>query len=359
MLRLRNIYIQNDTFKQHLYLETMKKNIITLSLLGLILTHATNCKKKDEKKDSPLPSNVPAVITSGVSDINSTSASSGGTITSDGGGEIITSGIICGTDPSPIVNSQTITSGTGNIFTTLLTGLTPNTTYYIWSFATNKAGMGMGNGLQFKTYTGTATDIDGNTYKTITIGNQVWLSENLKVTKYRNGDPIANVTEDAQWWNLKTGAYCNYHHNTSNISTYGRLYNWHAVNDSRNIAPTGYHVATDAEWQVLINKINIETNGFGIAKSLASISGWKQSSTIGQVGNNQSSNNSSGFNTVPAGYHSKDGSFYQLQEIGAFWTATEKDANYAYIEFINYSSTDVLRTNPYKEFAYPVRCIKN
>jgi uncharacterized protein (TIGR02145 family) len=89
----------------------------------------------------------------------------------------------------------------------------------------------------------TVTDIDGNVYQTVTIGNQIWMAENLKVTHYRNGDEIPNVTVQEDWKNLTTGAYCNY----NNVAVYGRLYNWLAVNDNRNIAPAGWHVPSDAE----------------------------------------------------------------------------------------------------------------
>ena len=92
----------------------------------------------------------------------------------------------------------------------------------------------------------TVKDIDGNVYHTVTIGTQIWMVENLKTTKYRNGDGIPNVTDNTQWGNLTTWAYCNYNNDAANGTKYGKLYNWYAVNDSRNIAPTGWHVPTDA-----------------------------------------------------------------------------------------------------------------
>lgn len=97
----------------------------------------------------------------------------------------------------------------------------------------------------------TVTDFDGNIYHVVTIGTQDWLIENLKVTHYRTGDAIPNVTGNTQWGNLTTGAYCDYDNSVGNGTTYGRLYNWFAVNDSRKIAPTGWHVSSDAEWTVL------------------------------------------------------------------------------------------------------------
>lgn len=97
----------------------------------------------------------------------------------------------------------------------------------------------------------TVTDIDGNVYKTVTIGNQAWMAENLKVMRYRNGDAIPNVTGGTDWSNLSTGAYCSYDNDDNNIDTYGLLYNWYAVDDSRNLAPEGWHVPTDEEWKEL------------------------------------------------------------------------------------------------------------
>ena len=102
---------------------------------------------------------------------------------------------------------------------------------------------------------GTMTDQDGNVYKTITIGTQTWMAENLRTTKYRDGSNIPLVTSHASWLTLTTGAYCNYNNTTNcdTISSYGRLYNWFVTSDSRNIAPVGWHVPSEAEWQTLIN----------------------------------------------------------------------------------------------------------
>jgi uncharacterized protein (TIGR02145 family) len=207
--------------------------------------------------------------------------------------------------------------------------------------------------------TGTMSDIDNNVYHTVTIGTQVWMSENLKVTKYRNGDPIPNVTDNTQWGIITTGAYCNYYHNVSNVSTYGRLYNWYAVNDSRMIAPIGWHIPSDAEWTTLTNYINSVNSGINLGKAMASKSGWTNSTTAGKVGNDQASNNSSGFTALPAGYHSKDGNFYYLQEMGNFWSSTESDIDKAYLRSIYYDGSGVTRTNAFKQFGYSIRCVKD
>jgi uncharacterized protein (TIGR02145 family) len=97
---------------------------------------------------------------------------------------------------------------------------------------------------------GTVTDIDGNTYNVIKIGTQIWMAENLKTTKYRNGDPIPNITDLTEWGQLTTGGFCTYKNtiNTDTINTFGRLYNWYAVSDSRGLCPTGWHIPSSTEW---------------------------------------------------------------------------------------------------------------
>ena len=121
------------------------------------------------------------------------------------------------------------------------------------AYATNKAGTGYGDVVSFTTNRGSGTviDVDGNVYDTVVIGTQVWLAQNLKVTHYRNGDPIDSLDDNTEWCNTTSGAYCNYNNDPNNAPAYGRLYNWYATSDSREIAPEGWHVATDAEWAAL------------------------------------------------------------------------------------------------------------
>jgi uncharacterized protein (TIGR02145 family) len=176
----------------------------------------------------------------------------------------------------------------------------------------------------------TVTDIDGNIYHTIIIGTQVWLVENLKATHYRNGDPITNVTVDQQWFNLSTPAYCDYENSPGNSTIYGRIYNYFAVEDSRKIAPAGWHVPTDAEWTTLTDYLI--TNGFGyygsgptIAKSMAAKSGWATSAQAGTVGNDQASNNSSGFSALPGGGRFTSGGFFDVGSQTYWWSSTLND----------------------------------
>lgn len=146
----------------------------------------------------------------------------------------------------------------------------------------------------------TVEDIDGNVYHTVTIGTQVWLVENLKTTKYRNGDPIPNVTDYTAWRNLTTGAQCNYNNDAAIGNKYGKLYNWYAANDSRNIAPPGWHVSNNSDWSVLYNYVNANLGTSGlVVKALASKTDW--SLYAENIGGDITKNNSSGFTALPGG----------------------------------------------------------
>jgi uncharacterized protein (TIGR02145 family) len=218
----------------------------------------------------------------------------------------------------------------------------------------------------------TVTDIDGNVYNAITIGTQTWMKENLKVTHYRNGDPIQNVTDDIAWGNLTTGAYCNYNNDVNNCVTYGQLYNWYALTDSRNIAPTGWHVPSEAEWIVLENYLlskgyNYDgtTVGNKYAKSLASVTLWSLTSTEGAVGNTDYSaiRNITGFTALPGGNRWSNGVFIDgtgdIGNFGCWWSATEKDASKVWCRVIVTDGCYVEKADHPKGCAHSVRCVKD
>jgi uncharacterized protein (TIGR02145 family) len=157
------------------------------------------------------------------------------------------------------------------------------------------------------------TDIDDNVYHTVTIGTQVWMVENLKTTKYRNGDPITNITDGAQWCNLETGAYCNFGNNIEIAYTYGKLYNWFTVIDSRKLAPEGWHVPTDAEWKTLTDYLGLSDMAGGKLKEIG---------TTHWISPNSVADNSSGFTALPGGFRYSDGIFYNLGYNGVWWSAS-------------------------------------
>jgi len=209
----------------------------------------------------------------------------------------------------------------------------------------------------------TVTDIDGNVYKTIKIGDQIWMAENLKVTHFRNGIPIPYVTDNAEWENLETAAYCAYDNYDRNADTYGYLYNWYAVNDSCNIAPEGWHVPTENEWQELELYLGIDPSviedighrGNDEADKLKSESGWN---SHGQTDGNGS--NESGFTALPAGKRDDySGIFGNLGWNTYFWSCTEQSTNRSWERQLYAFSPKISRSHLDKRFGFSVRCIKN
>jgi len=194
----------------------------------------------------------------------------------------------------------------------------------------------------------TVTDIDGNVYHFITIGTQVWMVENLKVTHYRNGDLIPNVTDNTAWSNLVTGAYCDYNNGPGISTTYGKLYNWYAVNDSRNIAPSGWHVPTDAEWTTLTTYWGGESIAGGKLKEVGTTH-WQSPNT--------GATNESGFTALPGGWHSDD--FYGIGETCRWWSSTA-GGNGGWERIIDNYSAEVERSSyASSTLGLSVRCVKD
>lgn len=206
----------------------------------------------------------------------------------------------------------------------------------------------------------TLTDVDGNVYKIVEIGSQVWMAENLKTTKYRDGSPIPNITDNTQWGDLTTGAYCNYDNNVANGNKYGKLYNWFAVNDSRIIAPTGWHIASDDDWTTLENYISTNfVTSESVAKALASKTDWASSTLTGVIGNDLSKNNISGFTGLPGGRRFLNGSFMSIGESGDWWCSTEGSLTLAWTRVLSSTESSTYRVPFVKSCGYSVRCVRD
>ena len=192
----------------------------------------------------------------------------------------------------------------------------------------------------------TVADLDGNIYQTVKIGTQTWMSENLKTTKYRNGDAIGSENALA--------------YNNQSVATYGLLYSWYTVSDSRNIAPVGWHVATDAEWLTLQDYVTAHAGSSNtLAKALAAKTNWVTSPNINAVGNNLSINNSSGFSALPGGYSDGNGGFYVIDNYGYWWTATQYDNSTAWRWGMGCNISNVGRNELDKNYCFSVRCVKD
>jgi len=341
------------------------KKTLTLAVLLWLAIGFYSCQKEEPSK--------PVILsTLEVTEITAKSAWSGGTISDKGGGSIISSGIVWGleTNPSLEQNHGSNSNNSGaEMFTSSLSNLMPQTKYYVRAFAMNSAGTFYGNEITFETIEG-VTDIEGNVYNTIAIGNQVWMAENLKTTKYSNGDPIGttqpvslNITEEAApKYHWPAGG------NEGNVPLLGRLYTWHVVNDSRNVCPVGWHVPTDAEWTTLENHLiasgfNYDNTNTGnkIAKSLASASGWSNSSTEGVVGNADfpEKRNASGFSALPAGIRYSSGNFDYMGSFGYWRSAGDVDETSAWSHYLFNDSSSSQRIIFGKRAAFSIRCVKD
>jgi uncharacterized protein (TIGR02145 family) len=300
----------------------------------------------------PCPASLATLTTTTVSSITSTTASSGGNITNDGGGAVTARGVVWSTSQNPTIALTTKTvdgTGTGS-FTSSITGLSPVTVYYVRAYATNSAGTAYGNQQTLTTVTSSnPVDVDGNVYNTVTIGTQVWMKENLKVSKYRNGDLIPTNLTDAAWNSATTGACAIYNNDAANNTTYGKLYNWFAVVDSRNLCPVGWHVPTNAEWTTL----EIYLGGTAVAGGKL-----KSTSTL-WTSPNTGATNESGFSGLPGGGRYDDGTYLSIGNYGTWWSSTENSATNAWYRGLNYFNGFSYPYDLNKRSGFSVRCLRD
>lgn len=324
-----------------------------------------------------------AVSTAAVSGISGLSALCGGSV-STGGETVIARGLCWSTSPEPTLsNDHTVSGNTEGSFTDSLTGLLPNTTYYVRAYVTINAGTAYGNQRSFITSTDplnglpcpgnpTVTDYDGNVYNTVHIGQQCWMKENLRTTHYSNGEEIPAGSD--------TSSTIAYRYNPNNwgdvVATYGHLYNWPAVmhgespsdnvpSGVQGICPTGWHVPSNAEWTQLASYVGNQhdyycSNWHNSGKPLASTTGWNTASQINcAVGNNLSANNASGFSALPAGswplrYYWYDRNYGKE---ALFWTSTIHYSNNTYLRALRYVETDLSDSSTGHSSGFSVRCV--
>ncbi len=324
---------------------------------------------------------VPSLVTGTAYNITDVSATVEGGLTDNGGDNIIEYGICYNTSPNPTESDNTATvSGDIDNFSADLTGLTPSTTYYYRAYAINTIGAGYSDQLVFKTMSDIVTDIDGNNYFTIIIGEQEWMAENLRVTSYSDGTSIDHIINDADWaytYTSNIGAYAVYPHegieelNSENdvLETFGALYNWYAV-ETAKLCPAGWHVPSDDEWTIMqdyliengYNYDNSVTTGDRLAKSLASTTGWEPSTIEGVPGNTDypEKRNITGFSALPSGERDSDGDFLNYSITGRWWASSLSiGETYAYYFYIDYDDRSAHLSYIIKSKGYSVRCLKD
>ena len=283
--------------------------------------------------------------------IASTTAMSGGNIASDGGAKITAHGVCWSIMPNPTIADAHTNNGAGiGNFASILTGLTMGTTYYLRAYATTSFGTTYGNEVSFDTY---LLDLDGNKYDIVTIGAQVWMKQNLNTSRYNNGTAIPNVTDNATWTGLSTGARCYYNNDSVTYSsTYGALYNWYTVNTG-NLCPTGWHVPTNSEWTTLITYLGGESIAGGKLKE-AGLAHWQSP--------NANATNETGFSALPCGNRFYDPStYFNIGEYGYWWCSAETGTVNPLYMGMNYNSGYVSTYASYNGYKYgiSVRCLKD
>jgi uncharacterized protein (TIGR02145 family) len=215
-------------------------------------------------------------------------------------------------------------------------------------------------------------DIDGNNYNFAIYGDQVWTVENAEMVTYRDGTEIPQVTDETEWANLTTGAWCYYNNDPSK----GKLYNWYAVagihdaienTPNKEFAPEGWHVPSDAEWTTLeeyliANEYNYDGSSTEnkIAKAMAATTGWNSSTELGAIGNNQSLNNISGFNAFPEGFRVDYGDSFDVEGTNAiFWSSTESNTDNFWLRYLSSTLSDLSRTSVDGRYGFSVRFVRD
>ena len=204
---------------------------------------------------------------------------------------------------------------------------------------------------------GEMKDIEGNTYKTIKIGTQVWMAENLRTTQYRNGDPIPIVTSGTSWSSasFKSGAFCWYNNDETKEYTYGALYNWYAVTDKRNLAPEGWHIPSDEEWSTLVNFLGGESEAGGKLKEIG---------TIHWFSPNLGASNEYLFTLLPSGCREGSemqgtGSFWGINDKAYQWSSTQASSTQVWFRRVSKDGTDIFRASGSGQYGMSVRCVKD
>ncbi len=333
--------------------------IVSLVSFLVLLLVMQSCKKDNNGGNPPeVKPSKPVVETGLPSWIRGTSVTLNGkvapgntnTIVSFEYGTTTSYGYVITADP-PVVSGKDITD-----VKTEIQGLLPGTVYNYRLKAQNEIGDTVGQNATFTTFHPigfnqsltyeTVSDNDGNTYKTIKIGGQTWMAENLRTSKLKDGTSIALVTDHVAWTNLTTAGYTWYGNNSD---VYGALYNWHTVNTGK-LCPDGWHVPSDSDWDILINQLGGEELAGNKLKE-AGVMHWMVPNPV--------TANESGFTALPGGFRNSTGTYSNVRRYGYWWSSTERSATDAWARSLYFGYSNADRISSSLKSGFSVRCVKN
>lgn len=371
-----------------LYIYGQMKNRTGFFLLSIFVIGISGCtkedqipSKKDEQTKDPIADHLPVITDTHINILNPVTAIAGFDISDDGGAPILEHGVCWSTLRYPTTNCQKILENgefsKNQIY--YLTGLKSSTTYFIRAFAANDLGTGYGDQQSFTTPDlnyDSPSDIDGNLYKTVQIGSQVWMAENLKTTRYNDGTVIPEIQDNSVWLTLLIGGRRWYGNDaTTYKDLYGAMYNWNAVN-TKKLCPAGWHVPSDDEWKKLEIELGMtpeEADSWGSDEfpmlisrgtdqgtQLKATSGW--TNWEGKDGNGT---NTSGFSALPGGDTGWFGEFDLAGQCGTWWSSTEfnpanwNETSSAIARALGSGDEGVIRAAYYKHTGFSVRCLRD
>jgi uncharacterized protein (TIGR02145 family) len=343
----------------------MSKLFFLVSII--LLASSISCKKKQNNptntetpsNDSTNNSSLATIQTSDPLNISYDFAVVGGDSLKSNNDSIISTGICWNTTSNVnLTNSKSVLGNSLTKFTYKIGGLKANTTYYYRAYITGKQGTGYGKVKTFSTLPllysngNGVKDINGNYYRSIIIGNQEWMIDNLEVTKYNDGSEIPLITNKTDWYNNTKDAYCSYENDLKNKTKYGALYNGYAVLTDK-LCPTNWHVPSIQEWDKLIENCGGSNIAGGRLKEV-SLDYWAQPNT--------DASNIAGFTGIGSGFRTNDGSFFNLNKNGYWWSSTDvPNASYTqnFYVTLTYSNPNIYKEGYYKQTGLSVRCVKN
>jgi uncharacterized protein (TIGR02145 family) len=297
----------------------------------------------------------PSVTTGQVTGVTNNSAICAGTVTYNGGAPIIEKGICWSQTPDPdLDDSHVSVSAETDTYTCTLTGLSSGSRYYARAYVKNEGGTAYGEQVVFSTK---VVDIEGNMYGTVCIGDQIWMAENLKTTRFNDNSVIPLVEDDTTWVHLETPAYCWLLNKIQYKDVYGALYNWYTV-ETGKLCPSGWHVPSDNEYKMLEQTLGMTTDQLNLTEWRGTDEGSKMKSKTGWD-EGENGTNISGFSGLPGGYRwAKNGAFNGIEMI-TYWWSSEYNNSYAWYRRLDGENTDIYRMYTSKRGGKYIRCIKN